>query len=246
MNNSYYVQGGQRAARVRTLFGRIAPRYDLINDCQSFGLHRLWKRQVLAMANLRPEDKVLDLCCGTGDLSLALTRQGCWSAGLDFSEPMLRVAQERSKQIVQPLNHWILGDALNLPFLNESFDVVAISYGLRNLADFERGISEMVRVLKPLGRLLVLDFGLPSNALWRVVYTAYLRWLVPCFGALFCGDRQAYAYILDSLYHYPRQQGVAELMKKASLGSVRIHDLLGGVMSIHYGVKPRTGEGAGA
>lgn len=237
MKDGYYIEGDQRAARVRSLFERIAPRYDLINDCQSFGLHRLWKRRVLAMANLQPKHQVLDLCCGTGDLSLYVTGLKCWPVGLDFSESMLRVAQERSRKVGCLETHWIQGDALHLPFRDDSFEAVMISYGLRNLADFERGINEMVRVLKPLGRLLVLDFGLPANALWRLSYITYLKWLVPCFGALLCGDRKAYAYILDSLYHYPRQQGVAALMEKASLDKIRIHNLLGGVMSIHYGEK---------
>lgn len=239
MSNKYYVAGKERAERVEDLFATIAPRYDLINDLQSFGMHRWWKRRLVRMTDARAGERALDLCCGTGDVAFALAAAGCQVAGLDFSGPMLTVAEARAdKRASAPGNpQFLVGDAQTIPFPDSSFEIVTISYGLRNLANWKRGLSEMLRVAKPGGRLLVLDFGKPDNAVWRWLYFAYLRWLVPVFGRLFCGDSQTHAYILESLRHYPAQHGVAAEMKAFGCADVRVVNLLGGVMSINYGRK---------
>jgi demethylmenaquinone methyltransferase/2-methoxy-6-polyprenyl-1,4-benzoquinol methylase len=130
--------------------------------------------------------------------------------------------------------HFVQGDALQLPFPDKSFDIVTIAYGLRNLADIKSGLGEMRRVMKPGGRLLVLDFGKPDNPIWRGVYFGYLRTFVPLLGRIFCGSASAYAYILESLRHYPAQRGVAAQMTELGLVNVRVINLLGGVMSINY------------
>ncbi len=231
MANPFYQTGEQRAGRVQQLFGTIARRYDLINDLQSLGLHRRWKRRLARLARLRPGDRALDLCCGTGDVAFALAQTGAEVTGLDFSPAMLEVARARAAR--QPGRVTFLpGDTLHLPFADNAFDAVTIGYGLRNLADFEAGLAEMQRVARPGGRLLVLDFGRPSNPVWRGLYFAYLRLAVPVFGRLFAGSSDAYAYILESLRHYPGQQGVAELMRRRGLANVVVHDLLGGAMGI--------------
>jgi demethylmenaquinone methyltransferase / 2-methoxy-6-polyprenyl-1,4-benzoquinol methylase len=131
--------------------------------------------------------------------------------------------------------HYIRGNALRIPCPDCSFDIVTVGYGLRNLASWEAGLQEMRRVTKPGGRILVLDFGKPDNAIWRNIYFAYLRLFVPCLGRVFAGSAAAYAYILESLHHYPAQHGVAAKMRELGLGNVRIVSLLGGVMSINYG-----------
>lgn len=133
--------------------------------------------------------------------------------------------------------YFVRGDAQELPFRDNSFDIVTVGYGLRNLADWGRGVSEMSRVAKPGGRLLVLDFGKPDNAVWRTLYFAYLRLFVPCLGRVFCGSASAYGYILESLQHYPAQHGVSARMTQLGLANVRIVNLLGGVMTINYGEK---------
>ena len=240
MASKYFAPGEQRAAKVGDLFAAIARRYDLINDLQSFGLHRLWKRRLIRLAHVRPGERALDLCCGTGDVAFALARAGVEVAGLDFSEPMLEVAQERFK--VQGLVRFLKGDAQHLPFSDATFDVVTISYGLRNLADWEKGLREMLRVAKPGGRLLVLDFGKPPNATWRKIYFAYLGGFVPLFGKLFCGDAAAYAYILESLKHFPAQESIAANMRALRCDDVRVVNLLGGVMGITFGRKPAGSE----
>lgn len=244
--NEYFTQGGQRAANVNALFAAIATRYDRINDLQSLGLHRRWKRRVADLACVKPGDLALDVCCGTGDISLALAARGARVTGLDFSKEMLAVARSRAAtaetagHASSPLTY-LCGDAMKIPFPDASFDVVTVGYGLRNLADWEVGLSEMARVAKPGARLLVLDFGKPENALWRTIYFAYLRVCVPLFGLLFCRNAAAYAYILQSLKHFPAQRGIDAKMRSLGLAEVRIQNLLGGAMSINTGRMPKIG-----
>lgn len=242
MSNAFYDAGEQRAAKVNDLFAAIARRYDLINDLQSFGLHRMWKRRVVRLARVKPGDRALDLCCGTGDIALALAQQGADTTGLDFSPQMLEVAEGRrpanSKLKTQQIK-FLQGDAQQLPFPENSFDIVTVGYGLRNLTSWERGLDEMHRVAKPGARLIVLEFGKPANALWRALYFTHLRCSVPLIGLLFCGNASAYAYILESLKHYPAQLAVAEKMRKLNLTNVKVINLLGGAMAINYGEKPK-------
>ncbi len=234
MANPYYDPGGQRAIKVNALFDRIARRYDRVNDWQSFGLHRLWKRALLAQARVQPGDAFLDLCCGTGDIALGLARRGAKVTGLDFSEPMLEAARRRCASAGVAGVRWVRGDAQHTPFPDGAFDGATISYGLRNLADWPAGLAEMIRVLRPGGRLLILDFGKPSNRLWRRLYFAYLRRLVPQLGRWFCGDADAYAYILESLDHYPAQAGVTLELENRGCRNLRLRNFLGGAMSLHY------------
>ncbi len=244
MSNAFYDAGEQRAARVNDLFATIARRYDLINDLQSFGLHRLWKRQVVRLARVGAGGRALDVCCGTGDITLALARAGAETTGLDFSPQMLGVAETRSRRpetnppATRRNPEFLQGDAQALPFPENTFDIVTMGYGLRNLTSWERGLEEMVRVAKPGARLIVLDFGKPPNAIWRSLYFLHLRCSVPLIGLLFCGNASAYAYILESLKHYPAQRAVADKMRALNLANVRVLNLLGGAMAINYGEKP--------
>jgi len=253
VSNVFYAPGEQRAAKVGDLFAAIARRYDLLNDLQSFGLHRRWKRRVVELAAVRPGQRALDVCCGTGDIALALAQRGADVTGLDFSPAMLEMARARSRKsetgdqksevgtpssVLRP-PVFLQGDAQQLPFPDHSFDAVTIGYGLRNLSSCETGLREMLRVARPGGRLVVLDFGKPPNALWRAIYFAHLKISVPLMGWLFAGNADAYAYILESLKHYPAQQGVAEKMRELNLSNVRVINLLGGAMAINYGEKPK-------
>lgn len=246
--NQFYQSGPERGAKVGDLFGAIARRYDLANDLQSLGLHRLWKRQLARLARVGPGNRALDLCCGTGDVVKALARYGATVVGVDFSAPMLAVAAQRAGTLTlraagasstASAPRWLLvcGDALRLPFPDDCFDAVTISYGLRNLASAASGLQEMLRVARPDGRILVLDFGKPANSLWRWLYFGYLRHWVPRLGGLVAGSAEAYAYILESLAHYPAQEGVAASMRELGISQVQVINLLGGAMSINCGQK---------
>ena len=203
MANKFYEPGDQRAARVTDLFAQVAPRYDLINDLQSFGLHRSWKKRLLLLGAPQPGERVLDLCCGTGDIALASAARGAEVLGLDFSAPMLAIAQRRSGKIIGPVGTrpvgWLQADAENLPLADDSFDLVTVGYGLRNLSSWERGLAGMFRVARPGGRLLVLDFGKPENRLWRGIYFFYLKSVVPLFGRVFCGAADFHLLEADAL-----------------------------------------------
>jgi demethylmenaquinone methyltransferase/2-methoxy-6-polyprenyl-1,4-benzoquinol methylase len=238
MSNKFYQPGEQRAAKVGDLFATIAPRYDLINDLQSLGLHRRWKRMLLKMAEVKPGDRALDVCCGTGDLAFALQAAGADVVGLDFSPAMLDVARRRATNPARL--EFICGDALKIPFDNSSFDIVTIGYGLRNLASWEHGLEEMARVARPGGRLLVLDFGKPENKTWRAIYFAGLRFFVPLFGRAFCKDASTYGYIFESLRDYPAQRGVAVKLEALGCRDIQVRQLLGGAMSIQFGRMPLT------
>jgi len=241
VSNGFYTPGEPRAAKVNDLFGAIARRYDLLNDLQSFGLHRRWKRHAAELAAVQSGDRALDLCCGTGDLALALARRGAEVTGMDFSPAMLEIAEARRqrnfKSQISNLK-FMPGDALQIPFPDASFDIVTIGYGLRNLTSWEKGLDEMHRVAKPGARLVVLDFGKPANALWRGIYFAHLKCAVPLLGWIFCGNA-------DRLRLYPR---IAETVSGATgrrgkdarieAGECTCHQPARRAMAINYGEKP--------
>jgi demethylmenaquinone methyltransferase / 2-methoxy-6-polyprenyl-1,4-benzoquinol methylase len=237
MANRYYHPGEERASRVEALFNAIASRYDLINDLQSFGLHRHWKRQMIRRAQVVPGATTLDICCGTGDIAFGLRNAQGRVLAIDFSAPMLAAAGRRARRLTSPPDQpppplFVRGDALRLPVRDASVNVVTIAYGLRNLADLDLAAREFYRVTRPGGRLLVLDFGKPTAAPWRVLYFAYLRLVVPLFGKLCCGDAESYRYILESLHQYPAQAGMGGLLRNAGWTEPHTTNILGGIMSL--------------
>jgi len=254
MGSRYYRSGQARASGVRALFASVARRYDLINDLQSLGLHRWWKRRLVRWSAVVREEVVLDVCCGTGDVAIALARTGARVIGLDFSPAMLDGATARGASATQvrrrsrklsvepdegaggdssaPRLGWIQGDALHLPLGDATCDLVTISYGLRNLVDFEKGLRELARVTKAGGRLLILDFGKPRRRWLRALYFGYLSSWVPALGYLVSGDRDAYRYILESLQAYPAQDGLAPLLEREGWTGEQTINLLGGIMSL--------------
>jgi demethylmenaquinone methyltransferase/2-methoxy-6-polyprenyl-1,4-benzoquinol methylase len=239
MASPFYSPGRERANKVHDLFAVVASRYDLINDLQSLGLHRRWKDRVVEMARVQPGDCALDVCCGTGDIAFRLARAGARTTGLDFSEPMLVLAEARKASTSSDCHNpqFVRADALHMPFGDNSFDVVTAGYGLRNLTSMRAGLLEMVRVARPGARLVVLDFGIPPNPLWRAVTMAYLRTGVPLLGLVFCGSASAYSYIRDSLRDYPAQRGLAHAMAALGLRGIQTVNLLWGAMSVTSAVK---------
>ncbi|MDB6130021.1 MAG: bifunctional demethylmenaquinone methyltransferase/2-methoxy-6-polyprenyl,4-benzoquinol methylase [Verrucomicrobiales bacterium] len=238
MSNKYYQAGLKRAPAVEALFNKIAGRYDLINDLQSFGLHRLWKRKLVSLANLAPGVAALDLCCGTGDVAFSLAKAGAKVTAADFTRGMLDVAEHRSLALPPEYRpQFIQADALHLPFPDNSFDIVTISFGLRNLSDEFAGLAEIKRVLRSGGQALVLDFGKPNNPLLKKLYFFYLKRIVPVIGKIFCGDSDTHSYIYESLLRYQAQIGVQREMNRQGFQDARIHNLMGGMMSINTGKK---------
>ena len=234
MAEGYFTNDETRAQRVRDLFDTIAPRYDFINDLQSLWLHHRWKRRLVRLAKIKPGQRALDLCCGTGDIARTLAAQGAKVTAIDFSGPMLKIARKRKTSTDI---EYIKGDALNTNQPAEHFDAVTIAYGLRNLADFDAGLREMHRVAKPGGRLCVLDFGKPSNRLIRFGCESYLKWIVPRLGQWLCKDAPAYAYIHESLADYPAQAGITQAMENLGCKKIETHNLLLGAMAISIGIK---------
>jgi demethylmenaquinone methyltransferase/2-methoxy-6-polyprenyl-1,4-benzoquinol methylase len=221
------------------MFSRLAWRYDLINDLMSLGMHRRWKRETVDLAvSGRTQPRVLDLCCGSGDLCfLAESRGAAKVTGADFTLPMLAVARRRAAA-AGSRSRFVQADALALPFAAASFEVVTISYGLRNIADIERALAEMRRVLAPGGRAVVLDFGKPDNAVAGAIYRRVLRTMMPVVGWLFHGDPETYLYIPESLERYPAQRGVDRLMQAAGFTDVRHENRFLGTMGINVGQTP--------
>ena len=236
MTNKYLSYDAERGPKVRAMFSRLAWRYDLINDLMSLGMHRRWKRETvdLALSGGGPK-RVLDLCCGSGDLCFLAEGRGARSVtGADFTLPMLAVARRRAAAGTRR-SRFVQADALALPFADASFDVVTISYGLRNIADIARALAEMRRVLAPGGRAVVLDFGKPDNAVAGVLYRGILRTAMPVIGWLFHGDPETYLYIPESLERYPAQRGVEKLMQEAGFTNARYENRMLGTMGINVG-----------
>ena len=223
------------------MFSRLAARYDLVNDVMSFGLHRRWKKDTirLALEGRTGPARILDLCCGTGDLSFLAEKAlpGSRVTGVDFTLPMLGVASRRRLE-TRSRSGFLQGDALRLPFRDGAFDAVTVGYGLRNIADPLAALREMRRVLAPRGRVVVLDFGKPDNAVAGALYQAFLRTVMPAMGWLFHGDPETYLYIPESLVRYPAQRGVLTLMRQAGLDGARYESRLLGTMGLNIGEAP--------
>lgn len=217
---------------IEAMFARIAPRYDLLNHLLSFNVDRRWRRRTVALA--RPSGPVLDVCTGTGDLAAAFAAAtGRPVAGADFCVPMLRAGmRKRSCRHVR----FVRADALHLPFPSDRFDVVSVGFGLRNVADVDRALSELVRVARPGGRIAVLEFTTPRNRLFRAAYLAYFGKVLPAVGNLVSRSR-AYTYLNRSVLSWADENELTERMRRAGCAEVSTHRLTFGVAAVHLGVK---------
>jgi demethylmenaquinone methyltransferase / 2-methoxy-6-polyprenyl-1,4-benzoquinol methylase len=212
---------------VRTMFDRIAPVYDLMNRVMTAGLDGRWRR-LTAEAAVRRGDRVLDACCGTGDLALADERAGGRVVGLDFSERMLERARRKSASV-----EWVRGDLLELPFEDASFDAATVGFGVRNVADLERSLRELRRVLRPGGRLGILEVTTPRGPL-RLFYRLWFDAIVPVLGKLLRGG-SAYTYLPASVRRFPGPDDLAALLEQAGFGNVSFRLLAGGIVALHTG-----------
>ncbi len=231
------VDESQKAVEVREVFRSVAPRYDIMNDLMSGGLHRVWKKFTVDLANVQPGEKVLDVASGTADLAKAFAKRAgaanVWQT--DINEAMLKVGRDRlaNDGLATPN---ALADAEKLPFADESFDLVSVAFGLRNMTHKDSALAEMARVLKPGGRLLVLEFSRVHKALEKA-YNAYSFGLLPKLGKLIAKDEASYQYLAESIRMHPDQETLKTMIETAGLVRVEYWNLAAGVVALHRGVK---------
>jgi len=232
------VPAAQKGARVREVFDRVAPRYDLMNDLMSFGLHRLWKAFAVSVARIRPGERVLDVASGSGDLARAFARRvgptgEVWAT--DINRGMLERGRDRLLD-AGCLTPAVQCDAERLPFRAASFDCVAVGFGLRNMTNKEAALADMTRLLRPGGRLLVLEF----SKVWKPLekpYDLYSFKLLPWLGEKIAGDAAAYRYLAESIRMHPGQAELAAMMERVGLAQVEYFNLSAGIAAVHRGVK---------
>lgn len=234
------VSPAEKTARVRGVFDSVAGKYDLMNDLMSGGLHRLWKRFALSQTGLRPGQSALDVASGTGDLGAGVARQ-VGREGLavltDINREMLSRGRDRlidrglSKQVA-----FVIANAERLPFSDRSFDCVTIGFGLRNVTDKAAALASMRRVLRPGGRLLVLEFSKPTLEILQPAYDAYSFNILPRLGGIVAGDSASYRYLAESIRMHPDQPALADMIRAAGFDECRWHNLAGGIVALHVGV----------
>ncbi|MES2842556.1 MAG: bifunctional demethylmenaquinone methyltransferase/2-methoxy-6-polyprenyl-1,4-benzoquinol methylase UbiE [Pseudomonadota bacterium] len=232
------VDERDKASRVRSVFDSVAPKYDVMNDLMSGGLHRLWKRYTLTVANPQPGHSVLDIAGGTGDLSLAFAKKVGRTGRVvhtDINEAMLREGRTRllDMGVVLPT---LVCDAERLPFASDSFDFVSVAFGLRNMTNKELALAEMHRTLKPGGKLLVLEFSRVAKPLEKA-YDWYSFNILPKLGKLVANDEESYRYLAESIRMHPGQEALRQMMRSVGFGHVDVHNLSAGVVALHVGIK---------
>lgn len=226
---------------VREMFNSIAKRYDLLNTIMSLGMDTHWRKYAVKISKIKKNGNALDICCGTGmfvhELAKTVGPQGKVT-GLDFSEEMLAVAKERVNNYHLDNVQLLQGNAMELPFADNVFDSVTVGWGLRNVPDINRVISQMLRVVKPGGKIVSLDMAKPNAPVFKQIYWLYFEKLVPLFGKLWADKRSAYTYLHDSAKDFPHQQELANMFAKAGAIDTKAHDLFGGVVAAVEGTKP--------
>jgi demethylmenaquinone methyltransferase/2-methoxy-6-polyprenyl-1,4-benzoquinol methylase len=232
--------GRPTTEKVQGIFQSLAPDYDRFNTVSSFGIDRLWRRRTVKMARLNRNSKVLDLAAGTGDLTMAMAVQAGPASILstDFCPEMLEVAKEKAAAYQGDTKiEFATADAQELPFADESFDVVTVAFGVRNLPDRGANFREVFRVLKPGGRYVVLEMSRPPFAPFRGLYHFYLHTMIPWIGGKVTGDRTSFEYLRDSILGFPGQVALAGELHKAGFGEVTWRNLTGGIVAVHVAVK---------
>lgn len=232
----------EKADRVADVFHSVASKYDLMNDLMSGGVHRLWKRFTIELSAVRPGQKVLDIAGGTGDLAYKFSKLVGDKGQVvlsDINASMLNVGRDRLiDRGVDSNVQYVQLDAQHIPFEDNSFDCITISFGLRNVTDKDLALRSMLRVLKPGGRLLVLEFSKPKNSLLEKVYDQYSFRLLPMMGKLITNDADSYQYLAESIRMHPDQDTLKSMMNDAGFEQVEYHNMTGGIVALHKGIKP--------
>lgn len=241
MSDKNKLTESEHAVRVREMFAGIAVRYDFLNHFLSANTDRRWRSLVakkLQPALQRDGQRVLDVACGTGDLSLVIAKTtGAKVIGTDFCRPMLEIAARKASTDAA-LIPFVEGDALKLPFADDSFDAVSIAFGLRNLSSVDGGLRELRRVLRPGGRAAILEFSRPIVPGFRAVFQFYFSRVLPLIGGLVSGSRGAYEYLPDSVSRFPDQKKLARMMRDVGFEEIEYQNLTGGIAALHLGTRP--------
>lgn len=236
------VEADQKASLVANVFHSVASRYDLMNDLMSGGVHRLWKRFTIEVSGVRRGQRVLDIAGGTGDLAAKFSKLVGPEGEVvlaDINESMLNVGRDRlTDRGVCGNIEYVQADAQFLPFPDNHFDVITIAFGLRNVTDKDMALRSMLRVLKPGGRLLVLEFSKPRSELFGKVYDTYSFQIIPRVGKMVTGDEESYRYLAESIRMHPDQETLKQMMIDAGFANCEYFDLTGGVVALHKGIKP--------
>lgn len=234
------VPEGEKAGRVQGVFSSVASKYDVMNDVMSGGVHRLWKDAMMDWLAPRAGQKLLDVAGGTGDISFRfLTRAGSGHATvLDLTEPMLIEGRKRAEaEQMQASLDWVVGDAMALPFEDNTFDVYTISFGIRNVTRPQEALNEAYRVLRPGGRLMVLEFSQLPNAMMQKAYDLYSFNVIPRMGQMIANDRDSYQYLVESIRNFPDQETFLQMVRDAGFGNAKYRNLTMGVAALHSGWK---------
>lgn len=234
------VPEAEKAGMVHGVFTRVASRYDIMNDVMSAGVHRLWKDAMMDWLAPRPGQRLLDVAGGTGDIAFRFLRRapGATATVLDLTEPMLVEGQKRAEAAnMAGRLTWVAGDAMALPFADDSFDVYTISFGIRNVTRITDALAEAFRVLKPGGRLMVLEFSQLPNPALQWAYDRYSFNVIPLMGQIVAQDRASYQYLVESIRRFPDQDSFATMIRAAGFGLVKYRNLTMGVAALHSGWK---------
>ncbi len=235
------VATGEKASLVKGVFDSVADKYDLMNDLMSLGIHRYWKHYTLNLTNLRAGMSALDVAGGTGDLAAGMSRQVGASGKVvltDINAAMLQRGRERLDDAGIAGNvEFALADAQSLPFADKSFNCVTIGFGLRNVTDKAMALESMLRVLKPGGQLLILEFSHPATEILKAAYDAYSFKVLPMLGQLVAGDAESYRYLAESIRMHPDQETLIQMMQDAGFERCRYYNLTGGIVAVHRGYK---------
>ena len=231
------VKDSQKSELVRNVFTSVASRYDVMNDIMSVGIHRLWKEWMLDWLAPRPGQSLIDVAGGTGDIAFEFIKRAKGSANatiLDITESMVSEGKKRANTSKKKLKvNWVCGDAMHLPFLGNSFDVYTISFGIRNVTDIRKALSEAYRVLRPGGRLMILEFSKVDNEILSWLYDKYSFNLIPFLGEMVTNDRYSYQYLIESIRKFPDQEDFLDMIKTEGFKQVRFRNLSFGVAALH-------------
>ncbi len=235
------VSENAKANLVQEVFTSVSPKYDLMNDIMSLGLHRIWKDALMDWLNPQPSQSLIDVAGGTGDIAfrfLERTKGRAEATVLDMTEAMLNEGKKRSE--VENLSNqinWVCGDAMELPFEDSSFDMYTISFGIRNITNIEKAILEAFRVLKTGGRIMVLEFGKIPNDFLQALYDKYSFSVIPEIGSVVAGDKESYQYLVESIRKFPDQEKFSRVLKSSGFKNVKFRNLSFGIAALHSGWK---------